>query len=166
MAADERARAAAQALGDLAELDPDLVAGEQPGLGRLGQRHAGAHEQRLDARDGGLHRLGDLLVGERIHLPQQQRGALRLRQVLDVVDEQPELLAAVHLVSGRSRPCSERCTSIESTRDGLDAAQMVEAAVAGDPVQPRAHVDRTVVGEDRVVGGGEDLLQHVLRVLA
>jgi hypothetical protein len=49
--------------------------------------------------------------------------------------------------------------------DRLRAPQVVERAVARDPVQPRPHVDRTVVREHRVEGGGEDLLQHVLRVL-
>ena len=42
---------------------------------------------------------------------------------------------------------------------------MVERAVARDPVEPRPHVDLALVGEDRVEGGGEDLLQHVLGVL-
>ena len=49
--------------------------------------------------------------------------------------------------------------------DRLRAAQVVERAVARDPVQPRPHVDRAVVGQHRVEGGGEDLLQHVLGVL-
>ena len=46
------------------------------------------------------------------------------------------------------------------------AAQVVQRAVARDPVEPRAHVDLALVGEDRVEGGGEDLLQDVLGVLA
>jgi hypothetical protein len=50
--------------------------------------------------------------------------------------------------------------------DGLRAAQVVERAVARDPVQPRAHVDRPLVGQHRVEGGGEDLLEDVLGVLA
>ena len=50
--------------------------------------------------------------------------------------------------------------------DGLRAAQVVERAVARDPVQPRPHVDLALVGEHRVEGRREDLLQHVLGVLA
>ena len=50
--------------------------------------------------------------------------------------------------------------------DRLRAAQVVQGAVARDPVQPRPHVDRPLVGEHRVERGGEDLLQHVLGVLA
>ena len=50
--------------------------------------------------------------------------------------------------------------------DGGRAAQVVERAVARDPVQPRPHVDLALVGEDGVEGGGEHLLQDVLGVLA
>ena len=50
--------------------------------------------------------------------------------------------------------------------DGGCAAQVVERAVAGDAVQPRPHVDVALVGEDGVEGGGEDLLEDVLGVLA
>ena len=42
---------------------------------------------------------------------------------------------------------------------------MVEAAVAGDPVEPRAQVDLALVGEHRSVGVDEDLLQDVFGVL-
>ena len=163
VAADRRGRAR-EALGDRAELDADLVAGQQPRLGGLGERHAGAHEQRLHRRDRGLHRLGDLLVGERVDLAQQQRGALRLGQVLHVGDQEPELLALVHLVGGGEAALGEVHVHRVHADRGR-AAQVVERAVARDPVQPRAHVDLALVGEDRVVGGREDLLQHVLRVL-
>ena len=99
--AAHRRRHALQALGDLAELLADLLAGELARLGGLGQADAGADEQRLDARDRRLHRLGDLVVGERVDLAQQQRGALGLGQVLDVRHQLAELLALVDLVGGR-----------------------------------------------------------------
>ncbi len=54
--------------------------------------------------------------------------------------------------------------SIESTPSGT-AAQMVQAAVAGDPVEPRPRVDLPPVGEHRLVRGDEYLLEHVLGVL-
>ncbi len=50
--------------------------------------------------------------------------------------------------------------------DGGGAPQMVERAVARDPVEPRTHVDLALVGEDGVEGRGEDLLENVLGVLA
>ena len=67
VAADRR-RALGEALGDLPELQADLLAGEQAGLRSLGQANPGAHEQRLHARHGGVHGLGDLVVGERVDL--------------------------------------------------------------------------------------------------
>ena len=68
-------------------------------------------------------------------------------------------------VSAVVTPPSRSKTSIESRPVGDRAAQVVQAAVARDPVEPRARVDRPVVGEHRVERGGEDLLQHVLGVL-
>ena len=62
-------------------------------------------------------------------------------------------------------PFSCGWTSIESTPSAVGLAQVVEAAVAGDPVEPGPRVDRPVVGEHRVVGGDEHLLEHVLGVL-
>ena len=50
--------------------------------------------------------------------------------------------------------------------DRCGAAQVVERAVASDPIQPRAHVDLALVGKDRVEGGRENLLQHILGILA
>ena len=90
----DRARRLAQALGGLGELEPDLAAGELARLRRLGERHPRADEQRLDRRDRRVHRNGDLLVGERVHLAQKQRGALGLGKVLNVGDQRAEVLAA------------------------------------------------------------------------
>jgi len=75
---------ALEPLGRLAQLDPDLLAREQPRLGSLGQRHPRAHEQRLHARDRRVHRLGDLVIRESVDLAQQQRRALGFRKILDV----------------------------------------------------------------------------------
>ncbi len=162
--AADRAGDLAQALGGLGELEPDLAAGQLARLARLGERDPRPHQQRLDRGHAGLHRLGDLLVGHRVHLAQQQRRALGLGQLADVGEELAELLAVVDLLGGRG---------------GLDFgnhvhrflgvggrfAQVVEAAVAGDPVEPRAQVDLALVGEHRPVGVDEDLLQHVFGVL-
>jgi hypothetical protein len=156
---------AAQALGHLAELLAHLLARQRARLGALGERDAGADEQRLDRRDRRLHRLGDLLVGQRVDLAQQQGGLLRLGQILHVGHEQAEVLALVHLVGGAQAGLGH--VDVHRVHaDRLDAAQVVQRAVARDAVQPRAHVDRPVVGDDRVEGGREDLLQDVLGVLA
>ena len=153
-----------QALGCLAELLAHLLAGHRARLGGLGERNAGAHEQRLDRRDRGLHRLGDLLVAQRVDLAQQQCGALRLGQRLDVLEQLADRLAPLHVLDRRLAVVGEvHVHRVDADR--LLAAQVVQRAVARDPVQPRAHVDRAVVGQQRVERRGEDLLQHVLGVL-
>ncbi len=163
--APDRSRGPGDALGHAAELQPDLVAGEQARLGGLRERHAGAHEKRLHARDRRVHRLGDLVVGECVDLAQEQCGALRLGQLLHVGDDPAELLTAVDGVRRRGAVVAlEHVHRVLA--GGLGPAQVVQAAVARDPVEPRSRIDRPVVGADRVEGGGEDLLEDVLRVLA
>jgi hypothetical protein len=66
-------------------------------------------------------------------------------------------------VSAVVTPPLEHVHRVEAGRDR--AAQVVQAAIARDPVEPRARVDRAVVGEDRVEGGGENLLEDILRIL-
>ncbi len=76
-----------------------------------------------------------------------------------------EALPAHDLVAGRE-PVLGEVHVHRVHADGGGAAQVVERAVARDPVQPRAHVDLALVGEHGVEGGGEHLLQDVLGVLA
>jgi hypothetical protein len=86
-------------------------------------------------------------------------------QRLDVADELAELLALVDLV-GRGAAVVGEVDVHGVHADGGLPAQVVQAAVARDPVEPRAHVDGPVVGEHRAERGREDLLQDVLGVLA
>ncbi len=84
---------------------------------------------------------------------------------VDVGDQLAEALAAHHLLAGRDAALGEvHVHRVDA--DGGVAAQVVERAVARDPVEPGAHVDLALVGEDGVEGGGEDLLEDVLGVLA
>ena len=53
-----------------------------------------------------------------------------------------------------------------SAAGGIGPAQLVDAAVVGDAVEPGAHVHRAVVGAQGAVGAHEHVLQHVLGVLA
>ena len=88
----------------------------------------------------------------------------RLGKLLHVGDDVAELLALVHGVRGRGAAVAlEHVHRVLA--GGLRPAQMVEAAVARDPVEPGPGVDRPVVGADRVEGGREHLLEHVLGVL-
>ena len=72
-----------------------------------------------------------------------------------------------------SRRCASSIGSCSGLRDSSKIsaagrhrpAQVVDAAVVGDAVQPRAHVHRARVGAQRAVGAHEHVLQHVLGVL-
>ena len=162
--APDRPRGLGDALGGLGELEADVVTGELAGLARLGERDPGPHEQALDARDGGVHGLGDLLVAHRVDLAEEECRALGLREMGDVLEEVAELLAVLDpLEGGDPVHMGVRVHRVLAVRGRL--AKVVEAAVAGDPVEPRAHRDRAPVGDHRVVGGDEDLLEHVLGVL-
>ncbi len=86
-------------------------------------------------------------------------------RLVDVADQHPEFLALVDLV-GRRGPVLGQVDVHRVDADRLGATHVVEAAVARDPVEPWADVDRPVVGEHRVVGGRERVLEHVLGVLA
>jgi len=76
------ARGLAQALGGFGELEADFAAGQLTRLAGLGQRDPGPDQQRLDRGHRGLHRGGDFLVGEGVHLAQQQGRALGLGKLV------------------------------------------------------------------------------------
>ena len=159
-----RARHLPEPLGRLGELQVDLVAGQVAALACVGQGHAGPDQERLDRGDRRVHRDRDLLVGEGVDLAQEQRAPLRLGQPLDVQDERPELSALLDLLRNRGAVLVRvDVHRVLALRHGL--AKVVEAAVAGDAVEPRPRVDRAVVGQDRLVGGDVDLLEDVLGVL-
>ena len=69
-------------------------------------------------------------VGEGVHLAKHERRPLSLREPLDVVDEQSELLTLVDLVGGR-RAVLGQVDVHRVDADGLNPAEVVEAAVAG-----------------------------------
>ena len=163
--AAHRRRQRADPLGARAEFAANLLAGQLARLSGLGETDPRAHQQRLHARDGRLHRVGDLLVGERVHLAQDKRRALGLRQPRDVVEQQAELLAAVGLVAGRDAAVSDvHVHRVDPDRGG--ATQVVERAVASDAIEPGPHVDLAVVRDHRVERCGKDLLKDILGVLA
>ena len=87
-----------------------------------------AHQQRLDAGHGRLHRLGDLLVGQRLHLAQDERRALRLGKVADISDQRPEVLTVVDLVRGRRTEVG-KVDVHRVDADRMDLAHVVAAAV-------------------------------------
>ncbi len=84
---------------------------------------------------------------------------------MDVGDQLAEALPAHDLVAGRQAVLGE----VDVHRvdaDGGGATQVVERAIARDPIKPGPYVDRALVGEHSIEGRREHLLQDVLGVLA
>ncbi len=84
---------------------------------------------------------------------------------MDVADEQPELLPLVDLV-GRAGAVVGEVDVHGVDAHGLVAAEVVKAAIAGNPVKPRSDLDRPLVGENGVECRRHDLLEDVLGVLS
>jgi hypothetical protein len=89
---------------------------------------------------------------------------LALGQRLHIADQRTEALAAEQLLV--HAPLARVAAVVQHLhRVRLRAAHVIDAAVGGDPVEPRPHANLTVIGDDRVEGRHEDLLQRVLAVL-
>jgi hypothetical protein len=108
--------------------------------------------------------LRDLGVGEAVDLPQDHRGALRLGKVAHVGDDRAELLPRLHLLERRGAVVM-RVEVHRVLALGHGGPEVVQAPVAGDPVEPRPSLDRPLVRDHRRVCRHEHLLQHILRVL-
>ena len=133
-------------------------------LGGLDEAEPRAHQQRLDGRDRHVERGGEVGVGHAVDLAHQQRRALLVGQAPDVGHEAAQVLTARGVLE---RVVQRRARHLEHVgRGGHGAAQVVDAAVVGDAVEPGAHVDRPRVGPQRPERAHEDVLQHVLGVLA
>ena len=79
-------------------------------------------------------------------------------------DELGEVLAALGLLD---RIVQRLARDLEDVGRGRHRApHVVDAAVVGDAVEPGAQVDVARVGPQGAVGAHEDVLQHVLGVLA
>ena len=107
---------------------------------------------------------GEVGVGHAVDLAHQQRGALLLGQPADVLDQAREVLAPLRLLDRVVQRLARHLEDLGRRR--RRAAQVVDAAVVGDPVQPGAQVDLALVGAQRAVGADEHVLHHVLGVLA
>ena len=146
------------------QVDADLVAVGVARLGGFHQADPGAHEQRLDGRDRDVERRRQVDVGHAVDLAHQQRRALLLGQPADVGDQARQVLAPL---GGLDRVVQRLARHVEHVGGGRHrAAQVVDAAVVGDAVQPRPHVDLARVGPQRAVRADVDVLQHVLGILA
>ena len=160
--ARQSARADAAIVGDDQVL-ADAGAGRVTGLVGLGQSHTCAHEQRLDRRDRDPERTGDVGVGHAGELAHQQSRSLLVGQALHVGDQALERVALLQPDHGIAPRVGHR-RGDGLGRDGLRAAQLVDAAVVGDPVQPRAQRQLAIARAKARVGAHEDLLDGVLGV--
>jgi hypothetical protein len=105
--------------------------------------------------------LPDLLVAERVHLGQHERGALFVGQAPEVDDQVAEILPALDL---RDKALGDRLGELADRLLAARAQHRV-AAVARDREQPRAQVDRLLGGDEIVISGEEGLLDGVLGLL-
>jgi hypothetical protein len=117
----------------------------------------------LTAGDRGVERGGEVGIGHAVDLAHEQGGALLLGEAADVGDEPAQVVTALGLLD---RVVQRLARHLEDLgRRGRRAAQLIDAAVVRDPVEPRADVELPVVGAQGAVGPHEDVLQHVLGVL-
>ena len=144
------------------EVGADLVARRVAGLGGLHEAQAGAHQERLDRRDADVVGLGELGVAQALELAHEQGRALLLGQPPHIGHQPAQVLAPLGLLEGvgQRRPAHV----VHVGRGRRRPAQLIDAAVVRDAVQPRAQGDRTIVGPHGAVGTQEDVLQRVLGV--
>ena len=107
---------------------------------------------------------GEVRVGHPVDLAHQQRGALLLGQPADVLDQAREVLAPLRLLDRVVQRLARHLEDLGGRR--RRAAQVVDAAVVRDAVQPGAQVHLAPVGAQRPVGAHEHVLHDVLGVLA
>ena len=109
--------------------------------------------------------LRDLVVAEPVELAHQQRRALLLGQVGEVLDQPSQLVAAAQR---RVDVLARTGTVAVGELGGGEpvAAQLVDAEVAHDAVQPRLELDRPAVVAQRAVRAQERLLDDPLGVAA
>ena len=127
------------------------------------QAQPGPHEQGFDGRDGHPKRPRQVGVRHPAELAHEQRRALLIGQPAHVRDQPPEGLALVRL---RDRVVDGRAQKLDHLRRRRrGAAQLVDAAVVRDAVEPGPERQLAVIGPQAGVGADEDVLERVLGVL-
>jgi hypothetical protein len=141
----------------------DLRAAGVPSLARLGQPDPGPDQQRLDRGDRDAERSGYVGIGHAAELSHQQGRALLIGQPLNVGDQPPQ---RVTLLDPRERILTGRGQRPDRFgRGGVRAAQLIDAAVVSDPIEPCAQRQLTRIGAQTGVGADEDFLNGVLSIL-
>ena len=140
---------------------PYLRAGALPRRAAAHQPLPRLEDQRLDVLASHVEHARDLGVRVVPELEQHERSALVVRQPLDVLDEFPQLLAACDQAR---RTVELRTLDDDRVAAGVLAnrAQLREAAIARDRVEPRAQRVGAPTAAERLVRRGERQLQRVL----
>ncbi len=125
------------------------------------QRFPRLEDERLDLLLGNAERLGDLRMGEGVELGEHKRCSLLVRQLPHVADEVTEVLAGLNL------GCEALGLDLLELGDRLLTPRTEDrvAAVTRDREQPGAQVDLLVRRHEVAVGGGERVLDGILRLV-
>jgi hypothetical protein len=163
MSAGGGVRPHAAVVGD-DQLLSDLRAGRVARLGRARQCEPRPDQERLDRRDRDLERAGEVGVGHAAELAHQQRRALLIREPADVLDQTPDRLPQVNLGDRVTSRGAQQRQHLRRWR--ARPAQLVDAAIVGDPEQPGSERQLTIAGSKPRVGPDEHVLERVLGILA
>ena len=157
-----QAPAAQHAAVGVRQRPADVLTGHGAPLGALVQRRPSLEDGLLDGARRRVQDDRDLVVAQAVELPQDQRGALTLRQVRQVRLELGQAAAVLHLLGQPVRPQRRRRLQL---RRRPPAAQERDRLVVRDPEEPRPDLEVPLL----LLEGGEGLrhgaLQGVLGVL-
>jgi hypothetical protein len=142
----------------LADLRARSFAGAAAGL----ERRSGLVGQRLDLLATTSQTLRDLVVGDVAQLGEHERGALVVRQPRQIGQHGTELVTH----ADRGGHVIDRGLGLILYGPHPAGAQQRQAAMASDPIQPRAKGARTLAARDLRPRDQERLLHDVLGVLA
>jgi hypothetical protein len=120
-------------------------------------------QERLDGRHRDIHGRGHVGVAHPSELAHEQGRALLCRQPVQIGDQSPQRLALLDL---RDRVVRGPAALLQDRgRRRYGPAELVDATIVRDPVQPRAQRELATVGPKSRVGTDEDVLERVLGIL-
>jgi hypothetical protein len=161
VAPGDAARTHAAVVGD-DQLLADLRAGDVTRLERLREADARADQERLHRRNRDAERVGHVRVRHTAEFAHQQRGALLLREPAHVRDQAAQRFALLgsgdRIVTGGPDPLDHL------RRRRRWAAELIDAAVVRDPIEPRPQGQLGVAGAQAGVRANEHLLESVLGI--